>query len=252
MQNSQQVQKWKQMFDKNISDALVDTLLKRGEELNLDPFRREISLYLNGGSPVFLVTLAGCRKVTDYRADFRGYTATTYWGEMRGYERLAWVFDPERQEKVLKPISLTLPQRIMAGIYIERFVEPVWGDIRTEEYLPETLNYIWQHKPITMLGKIAEVSAHRKLNPQLSDLYIWEEVDSFEQENRTEPDIDAQVKKIEELLPRVNKNNPVDTAEVKKLINALDKTKSVKKEMVYELKKRFTSQMKKDETKIRT
>lgn len=249
MENSQQVQKWKQMFDKNISDALVDTLLKRGEELNLDPFRREISLYLNGGSPVFLVTLAGCRKVTDYRADFKGYAPTTYWGQIREYQRLGWVFDAEKQEKVLKPVTLTLPERIMAGIYVERFVEPVWGDIFIEEYLPETLNYVWQHKPITMLGKIAEVSAHRKLNPQLSDLYIWEEVDSFEQQSKTEIDIDAQIKKIEELLPKVNKNNPTDTAEVKKLLTALDKAKSVKKEVVYELKQKFISQMKTDEAK---
>lgn len=249
MQNSELIKKWKEMFDKSISDGLVDTLLKRGEELNLDPFKREISLYMNGGSPVFLVTLAGCRKTTNARQDFKGYTATNYWGQLKEYQRLGWVFDNERQEKVLKTITLTLPEGITCGIYVEGFIEPIWGVVFTEEYLPEVLNYIWQHKPITMLSKIAEVTAHRKLNPGLSDLYIWEEFDSFEQENKTEVDIDAQVKKIEELLPKINKNNPTDTAEVKKLLNALDKTKSVKKEMVYELKKRFTSQMQTDETK---
>lgn len=236
------IKNYKETFNSKLKDEQIGLLLSRGEELNLDPFRREICLYFDRGNPVFLVTLPGCRKVTHSKDYFRGYTPVTYW-EPKVFDRLAWIFDSEKQVKVLKPISLELFQRFLIGIYIDGFIEPIWGEVFTEEYLPENLNYIWQKKPITMLSKIAEVIAHRKLNPELSDLYLQEEVDSFEQVFETEVDKEQIVEDIEASLKKINKNNPAEIAVIKKLLKTLEGAKPVDLELIHKFKKELVERM---------
>ncbi len=179
--NNEQLDLLKKTIAKGATDDELNLFVNQCKRTGLDPFTRQIYFIKDKNNKVTIVTsIDGLRLVAERSGKYEGQTEPQWCGE-DGIWKDIW-------------LSSAPPAAAKIGVWKSGFKQPTYAVAIFKEYAGYSygkLSFMWDKMPATMIAKVAESLALRKVFPNdLSGLYTTEEVaqtiDAIEVRENTE------------------------------------------------------------------
>jgi phage recombination protein Bet len=162
----------KEYFGQDLNPKELKTFFEQSKAMGLNPFLKEIYVVKYGSSPAqFLVSRDAYRKRASKDANYL-------------YTEVGMIEIDKDGNVTESEGTFRNPTKQLIGAYAKVFMRnidhPFTAKVNFDEYVQRNKdgkpNAMWQSKPATMIGKVAEAQALRMAFPDLSGTYVADEM----------------------------------------------------------------------------